>query len=127
MDARLFANSGQLFDLAGAMQTDLKRVLRPLRDEFGWTLIETLVQIYDDRTLDPRSGAVFGHRAIAAALARSKKQVRRSVYDTDLRHELGWAHGVPASTVQSLDLVRGWLDTHARDANLAALGRRTAP
>ena len=123
MNQPTFVNSGGLFDLAALMQTNLRRVPRRLRDELGYTTCASLVANFGDPAIDPRSGGVIGHGAIAKALGRSPRQVQRTVYNTPLRGELRWAEGIPACAAQSLDVIRGRLDTVAFEAHLTALGR----
>jgi hypothetical protein len=123
MNQPLFVNSDGLFDLAALMQTNVRRVPRRLRDELGYTTCATLVAKFGDPAIDPRSGGVIGHRAIAKELCRSPRQVQRIVYNTPLRDELRWAEGIPACAAQSLDTMRDRLDTVAREAHLTGLGR----
>jgi hypothetical protein len=120
-DQRSYVTPDGLFNLAGAMETDLRRVPRALLDEFGWTRVETLVADFDDPAVDPRSGGVIGHKAIAHALNRSRRQVERAVYNKALRYELRWSNRIPACAAQSLDVIRERLDAMARDAHLASL------
>lgn len=122
MDQRSYVTPDGHFKLAEATQTKLRGLPRGLRDEFGWTKIESLVAAYNDPAVDPRSDGIVGHLWIANALNRSLRQVERSVYNTRLRQELRWAYGLPASNVATLAVIRERLDLAARAVHLLPLG-----
>lgn len=125
MDFSALVRPDGWIDLTVATQTKVRGLPRRLRDEEGWTHVNTLVAVFSDAAVNPRSGGVIGHTAIASELARSLRQVERSVYNTELRDHLRWVDDVPASNVQSLQALRELLDSRARAAHLKALSRPT--
>lgn len=119
---RAFVN-GEWVDLEKLFGMEQRHIPRALREpDEAITHVSSLQALYGP-WVDPRSGAVLGHAAIAERLGRGERQSRRILKMPEAGF-IAWAHGIPASHVSSLAAFKATLDTRAREAHLAALRKR---
>jgi hypothetical protein len=122
MDQRDLVDWEGNFDLMTATGRSLYRLPTALRDQYGQTKVTSLVAAFGDPWVNPCSGGLVGHAAIAEGMGRELRQVQRTVFGQPVGAAIRWAHGIPASHVSSLADMRKNLDTLVHDAHCAALG-----